>query len=158
LFCACYMKMVMNSRSRLFSLGFLIFLYLVAWLLIFIPGYFFASNPFFFLAVLGFIVVMFKLVWRKNKKLALALTAITLLVFGYSLSLWFEESYCCGKGEQAERKFGNRLLLEPTEEERRLYNLSEDTRISPAYREHMRCHREFDFWKALKEEYLFYEK
>lgn len=125
--------------------GVIIF-HLCFWVISLFLMFFGASNLFLASGWLLIILTVFLMLWRINKKLAVMLTLISLMLTIYGFISSFEESYCWDIGARVEQA-GGVNCLPPTEDEKK-----DDPGISciaPGWRAHLQCHRDFNFKDAL---------
>lgn len=104
------------------------------------------------LLIFGIPILFCFIFFPYSKKMAILFMSLALLLGVVSFFSGFEESYCWTKGDEATAKYGS-LPVPATARERK-----DDpgiTDISPGWRAHLACHRNFNFQKAFKEEVSF---
>jgi len=133
-----------------------IVLVVIIWILMFFVGYFFASSIYLPIVSIILSIGTFYFFRKSSRKLAIVLSILTLFVFFGVIVTGFEEDYCWGKGEEAERT-GLKMVIATKEDAEDLkgFEVKEGAQIGAGFRSHMLCHNTFNFPEALRENYSF---
>lgn len=139
-----------KDKEKLFRINLIITLYSVSWFLFMFFGYFFANNilfPIICLTLIGFVFYKLRQISPHVIKI-LSVTSILVVVLVIMFS--FEESYCWGKGDEADPS-GSKFVETVTEEDKEIAINSgvQPGMVGVAFLAHMRCHKNFDFYKAV---------
>lgn len=95
------------------------------------------------------------LLWKFSSKFASIAFLLIALSVVYSLITHFEELYCWAKGDEAEkiaRQTGDSLFVKAADPS--VDNRSEVADLSVSYITHMGCHKDFNFFSALRDELI----
>ncbi len=144
-----------QEREKIFKSNLIITLYSIFWFLLIFLGYFFANNVIF--PAISFVVVgiIFHKLKRFYPNIARVLSIVSLLIVILVIIFSFEESYCWGKGDEADPSGSKMVAI--TEQDRKLFpNLAEGiNEVGLAVLTHFKCHNNFNLIKAIQEKYLF---
>lgn len=153
-------KLILKNAVQNFKIYAVWTLATILWLPLMFIGYFFASSSSFLVISLFLTALTFYLIQKISKKSALFISVFTIIVMIFSILAGFEEAYCWGKGDEALAKNGQAWISASKEDAAKLngatgMEVKEGSQISPHFRAHFLCHRNFNFSQALKEKYLF---
>jgi len=140
-----------KQNQKMFVLG-LIFVHLLIWPAQYLIGYLLGSS-WFLLAEFLLVILTFFFVFKVSK-FFIIFPIITLLLAIHAFIGGYEERYCVEKGKKAELNSSEKFA-DISEEEKKSLGFAKDDQIFVNFYEHMKCHRNFNFWKSLSAEIFF---
>lgn len=122
------------------------------WIVLYFFGYFTASSVMF--PVIAIIVAgaIFLILRRINIFVTVVTILITVSLIIFAITTGFEEDYCLTKAAQVSNPD---QFVKLTQDDAGPIDSTPGQEVSKSFREHVRCHKYFDYWVALKEKYLF---